>query len=129
MPFTNILPNQTVKPVWPRTPGFLKSLLFAHRYVSVCPPPRPLITSNVIWCDIGHVWLLLSINWMGMALVTQHTRQRYQSRHHTNHKRRNINYLAVATRRSTSVIKVSGRVHSNKFKRKLGFSFIVIILA
>ena len=23
--------------------------------VSVCPPPRAVITSDVIWCDIGHV--------------------------------------------------------------------------
>ena len=55
----------------------------------VCPPPRPLITSDVIWCDIDHVWLVkqvlqlfpffscfiwlfLSIKWMSVALVKQH---------------------------------------------------------
>ena len=32
----------------PRAPGFLKLLWFARRYVCVCPPPRPLITSGVI---------------------------------------------------------------------------------
>ena len=57
--------------------------------VSVCPPPRPLITSGVIWCDIDCVRLvkqilrlfpafnyfirhLLSIKWMGVAILTQH---------------------------------------------------------
>ena len=38
-----------------------------------------------------------------------------------------INYLAVATRWSILVIKVSGRMHSDEFKRRLGFSFTVII--
>ena len=41
---------------------FLKLLWFARRYacmcLSVCPPPRPLITSGVIWCDIGRVRLV-----------------------------------------------------------------------
>ena len=53
--------------------------------LSVCPPPRPLITSGVIWCDIGRVRLvkqvlrlfpafnyfirhLPSIKWMGVAI-------------------------------------------------------------
>ena len=58
----------------------------------VCLPPRELITSGMIWCDVGHVRLvkpvlqlfslLLLINWMGMALVTQcvvHARHRCQS--------------------------------------------------
>ena len=56
--------------------------------VSVCPPPRPLITSGAIWCDIDHVQLvkqvlrlfpafnyfirqLPSIKWMGVAILTQ----------------------------------------------------------
>ena len=55
--------------------------------VSVCPPPRPLITSGVIWCDIGRVRLVKQvlrlfpafnyfirhlplINWMGVAILT-----------------------------------------------------------
>ena len=76
--------------------------------------------------------LLLSINWMGAALVTQlvmHARQRCRSWHRTIHRRRHINYLMVATRWSTSFIKVSGRMCSDEFKRTLGFSFTVIVLA
>ena len=62
-------------------------------YTSVCVsvylPEKALITSGVIWYDIGHVWLvkpilqLLSllplINWMGVALVTQHITHTRQS--------------------------------------------------
>ena len=58
--------------------------------VCVCPPPRVLITSGVIWCDIGRVrlvkqfwrlspafnyfllWHLSSVEWMGVAILTQH---------------------------------------------------------
>ena len=46
--------------------------------LSVCPPPRAL-TSGMIWFDIGRMGivlqlfsLLLSINWMGVALVAAH---------------------------------------------------------
>ena len=39
-----------------------------------------------------------------------------------------VNYLAVAARQSASIIKVSGQKHSNEFKRRLFFSFTVIIL-
>ena len=46
--------------------------------------------------------------------------------HCTIHKRKCINYLAVAIRQSTSVIKVSGQMRSDKFKRRLGFSFTLI---
>ena len=85
----------------PRAPGFLKLLWFARWYacvrecacvcvcVSVCPPLRPLITSGVIWCDIGRVQLvkqvlrlfpafnyfirhLPSIKWMDVAILAQH---------------------------------------------------------
>ena len=71
------------------TPGFLKLLWLAHRYVCVSLPPRPLITSGMIWCDIDRVWLgkqvlrpfpafnyfirlLLSIKWMGVGILSQH---------------------------------------------------------
>ena len=107
-------------------------------YVST---PRPLITSGMIWCDVGCLWLvkpilqlfslLPLINWIGMTLVTQcimHARQRYWSWHCTSHRRRCINYLVVATRWSALVIKMSGRMHSDEFKRCLGFSFTVIVL-
>ena len=38
-------------------PGFLKLLWFMRQYVyvCVCPPPRPLIISGMIWCDIDCV--------------------------------------------------------------------------
>ena len=76
-----------------RMPGFLKLPWSACWYtcvcVSVCPPPRALITSGVIWCDIGRVRLvkqalrlfptfnyfirhLPSIKWMGVAILTEH---------------------------------------------------------
>ena len=32
--------------------------------VSVCPPPRPLITSGVIWCDIDRVRLVKQVLWL-----------------------------------------------------------------
>ena len=108
--------------------------------LSVCPPLRIFITRYVIWCDIGNVWLvkpvlqlfriLSSTNWKGVALVTQrvlHSRKKCQSWHCTSHRRRHINYIAVATRRSASVIKVSGWMRIDEFKRRLGFSFTVII--
>ena len=77
----------------PRMPGFLKLLWFTHRYVcvcvSLCPPSRALITIVVIWCDTGRVqlvkqvlllslafiyfiWHLPSIEWMDVAILTQH---------------------------------------------------------
>ena len=49
----------------PLAPGFLKLLWSAYQYarvcVFVCPPPRTLITSGVIWCDIGHVLLVKQV--------------------------------------------------------------------
>ena len=103
-----------------------------HRYVclSVCLPPKALINSGVIWFDISHVCLvqlilqlfriLPSINWKGLALVTQHVmhaRQRCRSWCCTGHRRRHINYSAAATTRNASVIKVSGQMHSDEFNR------------
>ena len=77
--------------LWLCVPDFLKLLWFVrwYAYVSVCPPPRALITSGVIWCDIGRVRLvkqvsrlfptfnyfichLPSIKRMGVAILTQH---------------------------------------------------------
>ena len=62
--------------------------------VSVCLPPRPLITSGVIWCDIDcvqlvkqvlwlfpafnyFIWHFPSIKWMGVAILTQHVVNAY----------------------------------------------------
>ena len=44
----------------------LKLLWFVHQYVcvSVCLFPRALITSGVIWCDIGHVRLVKQVLWL-----------------------------------------------------------------
>ena len=112
--------------------------LFAHRYVcvgvyvclSVCLCALKDINNqwhDMVWY-IDLVWLvkpvlqlcriLPSINWKGVALVTQwvmHTRQKCQSWHCTSHRRRHINYLTVVTRWSASVIKLSGWMCSNKF--------------
>ena len=32
--------------------------------VSVCPSPRALITSGMIWCDIGRVRLVKQVLWL-----------------------------------------------------------------
>ena len=37
------------------------ALVHALVCVSVCLPPRPLITSNVIWCDIDHMRLVKQV--------------------------------------------------------------------
>ena len=42
-------------------PGFLKLLWFARWCVCVSPPPRPLITSSMIWCDIDPVRLVKQV--------------------------------------------------------------------
>ena len=59
---------------------------------------------------------------LAVALVTQHIVNAWQKKQNwycTNHRMRHFNYLAIATRWSTSVIKVSGGTHSNTFKRRL----------
>ena len=43
------------------------------------------------------------------------------------HRRRHFNSPAVVTRRSASVIKVNGQTYNNGSKRRLAFSFTVII--
>ena len=105
--------------------------------VCVCLPLRPLITSGVIWCGIDRVRLvkqvlrlfpafnyfiqhLPSIKWMGMVISTKHVVNACQG----------DTVLAtkgLPERRSTSFIKVSGRMRNNAFKRRLAFSFTVII--
>ena len=122
---------------------FLK-IIFVHASVCVCICVCVHVSTpegiNNQWCDIGRVWLvkpilqpfkiLLLINWKGVALVTQcivHARLRCWSWHHTSHRRRRINYLVVATRWSTLVIKVIGQMRNNEFNRRLVFNFTVII--
>ena len=121
-------------------------------YVSVCPPPRTLIISSVIWCDIGHVrlvkqglqlspaiicfiWQLPLIEWMGMAILTQHivnTCQRKLRWCGTSYKGLRwcgTSYKGLPKRWSASFIKVSGRILSTGFKIRPAFGFTVIILA
>ena len=38
--------------------------------VSVCPPLRELITSGVIWCDIGRVRLIKQVHGFSLLLMT-----------------------------------------------------------
>ena len=83
-------------------------LWFVHWYlcVSVCPSPRTIITSGMICCDIGRVWLakqvwrpfpafnyfiwhLLLIKWMG---VTQHV---------VNACQRKLRWCSTSYKRST----------------------------
>ena len=45
-----------------------------------------------------------------------------QSCYHTSQRRRHFNNLEVAKRQSASIKKISGYMHSNAFKGKLGFS-------
>ena len=95
-----------------------------------------LITSGMIWYDIGHVWLVkqvlqlfpafsclirmtLAVNKMdghdlSNTFLRAH-RQRCQSWCCASYKRRHINYLVVVTRRSALVIKVSGEMRSSEF--------------
>ena len=41
-----------------RTPGFLELFLCGCMHVCVYPPPRLLITSGMMWCDIDpYNWL------------------------------------------------------------------------
>ena len=64
--------------------------------------------------------LLPLINWMGVALVTLyivHARQDAKvDAILCGHRRKHINYLAIATRWSALVIKVSGRMSSDESK-------------
>ena len=54
----------TIKPGthWPQAgePGFIEllcpqMLVYVVVCVYMCPPPRPLITSGVMWCDIDPI--------------------------------------------------------------------------
>ena len=41
--------------------------------VSVCLPPRPLITSGVIWCDIDRVQLVKQVLRLSLLLITSYS--------------------------------------------------------
>ena len=54
------------KPAW-----FLEiDLVRASVCVSVCPPPRALITSGMIWCDIGREQLVKQVSQLSLLLMT-----------------------------------------------------------
>ena len=117
-PFTEMLLNPVL--FWPCT-YFLKLLWFARWYACVCVSAlRALIISGMIWCDIGRVWLvrqfwrlspafnyfiwhLPSIEWMGVAILTQHIVNVYQRK-----LRWRGTSKRTTKRRSASFIKVSG---------------------
>ena len=88
----------------------------------------PCLVCVCVCLSQGHqcffIWHLLLINWMGVALVTQCIMNPWQRQSwcHTSHRRRYFNYLAIATRRSTSVIKANKRMCSDTFKWRLPFS-------
>ena len=83
---------QCLNQAWPSRPRacFLEiALVHASVCVCVCQPPRPLIISGVILCDIDHVqlvkqvsqifpafnyfiWHLPLIKWVDVAILTQH---------------------------------------------------------
>ena len=111
--------------------------------LSVCPPPRTLITSGMIWCDIDRVWLVkqaygfpcfqlliitLAIDKMdGCGLINTACRERLPKK--TKVMRYYVATEGLPERCSASFIKVSRGLRSNTFKRKLAFGFTVIILA
>ena len=108
----------------------------------MCLPPRPLITSGVIWCDIDCVQLvkqvlqlfpafsyftrhLSSIKWKAVSILTQHavnTCQRKLWWHSTSYKR-------TTQKTECFIYKSKGRMCNDAFKSRLAFSFTVIISA
>ena len=107
--------------------------------LSVCRPPRAVITSGVIWYDIGRVQLVkqasrlfsafnyftimtLSVDKMDghVHILTQHV---------VNACQRKLRWSGATKGYRNSFIKVSGRMCSDIFKRRLTFNFIVTILA
>ena len=117
----------------PYMPGFLNLLWFACWYV----PLRVLITSGMIWCGIVCVWLvkqvlqlfpafscfiwhLPSINWMGVAILTQHVVNTCQRR-----------WCGTSYGRTAEHFIFKGKVTNAKrcIKIRPANSFTVIILA
>ena len=63
--YRTLLFKPGMRDLWPCVPGLLKLLWFMHRYVcvSVCVSAlKALITSGVIWFDIGHVQLVKQVS-------------------------------------------------------------------
>ena len=127
-------------------PGFLKLLWSACRYarVCVCLCVRPEAI-NKQWCDMDRVRLVKQVlrlfpafNYvLHTALAIDKMDDRgHLTQHVVNTCQRKLRWrgTTVATkglleRRSASFIKVTGRMRNDTFKRRLAFSFTVIILA
>ena len=107
-------------------------------YVCVSAP-RPLIASGVIWCDwlskfygfsvfqVFHMTLAIDkMNGRGLSNSTLWTpANKTKVTRYWPQKER----LTAATRCMASVIKMSGQMHSNTYKRRLAISLTVIISA
>ena len=140
----------------PRAPGFLKLFWFMCWYVcvSVClcicvsvylcvcaSAPEGINNQwhDMVWYTyVRHVWFVKQVSrlcpafnyfiiwhlplikWMGVAILTQHIMNTCQ---------RKLRWCGTSYRQSTSFIKVSGWMRSDKFKRRPVFSFTVTILA
>ena len=113
-----------------------------------CLPPRPLITSGMISCDIDCVrlvkqvlWLfpafnyfirhLPSIKWMGVAILTQHVVNACQRklRWHGTHYKGTTQKMERFIYKSEWANASLGQMRNNAFKRRPVFSFTVTISA
>ena len=122
--------------LWPHMPGFLKLLWFAHWYVCVSALEginnHGVIQTVCDWLNKFYGFSLLSIALYdtcvdGRGLMNAaHCECLAKKTKVTGH------YVAtegLPKRQSTSVIKLSRQMRSDSFKRRLAFSFTVIILA
>ena len=86
-----------------------------------------VITSDVIWIKL---YITLIVDGLGLSNTVHCESLTQKTKVDTVLAiERGLNYLPVAIRWSTSVIKVSVQMCANTFKRRLGFIFIVIIFA
>ena len=90
------------------------------------------MVKKVLWLFSGFSYFMtLAVNkmdWRGFSNTACHACQsNIPKLMLTSHRRRRTSYLAVATRQNTSVIMMSGQMRSDKFYRRLCFSFTVII--
>ena len=107
--------------------------------LSVCVSASEAINNQ--WCDIDRVWLVKQVLRLFPLLHMAFSIDKMDGRGHFNtaHRERlpkktKVMWYVLATkglpkRQSPSFIKVSGQMHNNAFKRRLAFSFTVIISA
>ena len=106
--------------------------------VCVCPPPRALTTSHLKGMHNNQIrqFYSLSVSIVTLAINKlnefglSNTVHRECLPKKTKVKQYWLqkDYQGVPASRNVSIIKVSGQMHSNTFKRRLGFHFTVIIL-